>query len=312
MGEWYGVSLDESGWAACYVGRLPADPDDGRMVGYFFGPWAEQPTAEDVAGCTADGATFVLVVSTHAIETGEWPLIARAAEPPADLWPMPVFRQFQPVRGRHVEIELDAELRPFRERWMDDPQRVRSAVVYGLAGYGVPKIQAKRMMFPTPAWYPVEGEAFVTLKDGWYYPGRVARVDLHNLRFLCYMFPRSTEPIDVADVAALTVADAKTVAILSPADFGPPLTREYIVPQDWTPAEWPIPWFGAPFEGQPYRYTFTDDDLAQRVQIEPCTDEEARALPSGEFSSLQATAADYEPAPVRPSRRKKTTTTDTP
>jgi len=205
VGDWYAVSLDESGWAACYVGRVTSE---GWMLGYFFGPWAGQPTSADVAGCTAEQATFVLVVSPQAIETGDWPLISPAAGPPSELWPMPVFRRFQPVRGRHVEIELDDELRPARERWMDDPERVRSAVMYSLAGSGVPKIQAQRMMFPTPDWYPVEGEAFVTLKDGWYYPGRVARADLHNLRFLCYMFRRSTEPIDVTQVAQRTVRRA--------------------------------------------------------------------------------------------------------
>ena len=309
VGDWYAVSLDESGWAACYVGRVTSE---GWMLGYFFGPWAGQPTSADVAGCTAEQAAFVLVVSPQAIETGDWPLISPAAGPPSELWPMPVFRRFQPVRGRHVEIELDEELRPARERWMDDPERVRSAVMYSLAGSGVPKIQAQRMMFPTPDWYPVEGEAFVTLKDGWYYPGRVARADLHNRRFLCYMFRRSTEPIDVTQVATLTVEDARAIAMLSLREFRPPLTRETALPEDWAPAEWPIPWFGAPFEGRPYRYTYAEGDLAQRVRIESCTDQEARSLPSGEFASLQATAARYEPAPVRRTRRMTTSRTDEP
>ena len=60
VGDWYAVSLDESGWAACYVGRVTSE---GWMLGYFFGPWSGQPTSADVAGCTAEQATFVLVVS---------------------------------------------------------------------------------------------------------------------------------------------------------------------------------------------------------------------------------------------------------
>jgi len=116
----------------------------------------------------------------------------------------------------------------------------------------------------------------------------------------------------VTQVATLTVEDARAIAMLSLREFRPPLTREKVVPEDWTTAEWPIPWFGAPFEGRPYRYTYAEGDLAQRVRIELCTDEEARSLPSGEFASLQATAARYEPAPVRRTRRMTTTRTDEP
>lgn len=114
-GDWFGVSLRDSGFAVGLVAR--ANPG-GVLLGYFFGRLrSEVPALDDVAGLQPADAVLVRKFGHLGIVQGKWPLLGRLDGWDRRQWPTPVFVRYEELTGRSFRVFYDD----------DDPNRVSSS-----------------------------------------------------------------------------------------------------------------------------------------------------------------------------------------
>ena len=105
-GDWFAVPLDDGGYAIGVAAR--ANPKDGVLLGYFFGPRREEvPSLRDMQNLHAADAVLVGHFGHLGLTQGKWPNIGAFDDWDRTAWPMPVFVRYEQLSGRSFKVYYD-------------------------------------------------------------------------------------------------------------------------------------------------------------------------------------------------------------
>lgn len=106
-GEWFGVPLQETGFAVGVIARaMPSKK--GILIGYFFGPRRDDvPRLAGLDSLSASDAVLVARAGDLGLIQGTWPVLGRTAGWDRNAWPTPAFGRLEELTGRAFKVIYD-------------------------------------------------------------------------------------------------------------------------------------------------------------------------------------------------------------
>ncbi|MFN0027206.1 MAG: Imm26 family immunity protein [Acidimicrobiales bacterium] len=150
VGDWFCVPLRDGRWGA---GRIVSVHPGGKaLLGYFFAPFAQPPSADVVASLEPAKAILIGKCGDSAIRRSAWPLVRSDVQFDAERWPLPVFRNRDPITGvlRRVVYGDGDLLMPVVFSVSDDPS-LADAPEDGAMGTGFVEVRLTRLSESLPA-----------------------------------------------------------------------------------------------------------------------------------------------------------------
>ncbi len=131
-GDCFAVPVDDGGYGMVVLARVP---DDGSVLGYFFGPWSEDiPSGSHINSLKPTKAICIWKVSEVGLEEGRWPKIGAFEDWDRASWPVPLFYSegYSYLRGYNDNLDCISERRiPRREGRSYEPDLSRGHLAAG-------------------------------------------------------------------------------------------------------------------------------------------------------------------------------------
>ena len=147
-GTWFGVPLQEGGFAVGVVARATAK---GKVIlCYFFGPRRiAVPVLDDIERLEPSDAVRVLRVGDLGLIRGEWPIIGQTTSWKRSDWPMPPFVRRDPLSRRAWRVYHSDTDPNLIDR--EEPEPYESALeVEGLSGSVAAETKLTKMLIGGP------------------------------------------------------------------------------------------------------------------------------------------------------------------